>query len=71
MKEPAAGENFGGLVVVKLLRDNLVELILIKMEFSAKTISSQNINFFFKVPLQLEIFEALAHHKIARRRRKV
>ena len=54
MKEPAAGENFGGLVVVKLLRDNLVELILIqleryyvpKMAFSAKTISSQNISLF-------------------------
>ena len=29
---PAAGENFGGLVVVKLLRDNLVELNLIQLE---------------------------------------
>ena len=32
MPWPAAGENFGGLVVVKLLRDNLVELNLIQLE---------------------------------------
>ena len=32
MKEPAAGENFGGLVVVKLLRDNLVEIELIVIQ---------------------------------------
>ena len=32
MPQPAAGENFGGLVVVKLLRDNLVELNLIQLE---------------------------------------
>ena len=34
MKMPwtAAGENFGGLVDVKLLRDNLVELNLIQLE---------------------------------------
>ena len=32
MPWPAAGENFEGLVVVKLLRDNLVELNLIQLE---------------------------------------
>ena len=32
MKEPAAGENFRGLVVVKLLRDNLVEIELIVIQ---------------------------------------
>ena len=31
-KEHAAGENFGDMVVVKLLRDNLVELNLIQLE---------------------------------------
>ena len=37
--KPAAGENFGGLVVVKLLRDNLVESNLIQLE---GTICSEN-----------------------------
>ena len=32
MKELATGENFGGLVVVKLLTDNLVKLYLILLE---------------------------------------
>ena len=32
MPWPASGENFGGLVDVKLLRDNLVELNLIQLE---------------------------------------
>ena len=32
MKVLATGENFGGLVVVKLLRDNLVKLYLIVLE---------------------------------------
>ena len=58
MPWPAAGENFGGLVVVKLLRDNLVELNLIQLERynmfrkssfqpNSKTILSLNIGFFY------------------------
>lgn len=60
MKELATGENFGGLVVVKLLRDNLVKLYLILLEMYKCNIMFRK----WSCPI------SEAHHKIARCRRK-
>ena len=58
MKELVTGEDFGDLVVVILLRDNLVKLNLILLERYMQYVPK----------MELPISEV--HHRIARCRRK-